>query len=395
MPADGGKFVHWSKRHPRVGEDDELGEELGDDFEVLGVDEVSGLKIIRPRGGGRRRPPPCGCPGRPMRARRPKDDDDEVGGEDDDDELSADEEAELGAIDDEIDEVGDDDDDEIGDDGQEDVGASYRKLERRRERLLRLKSKLEVDLKTTPARRRKKRKKLQRRIDKIEAKLAKIDNKKRAKVAKGAAATGRSTTETKRAMENGEWNVWARREGLLGPEAKRGFQRYSSASTATGARTTIRLLDSTSGDDFSAVTFAAAGVGHRSSTIGLVSDQISYERLRVVGIEVSGQVAPALVAGAVPVDVAPQLAIVTLMRDGYADQVTTETSFQLTWTTSPGGLMIFRGVWDGLRQPIFLDKRDTVTASIKIGQLRTNVGQIDWTTQATLICDILSDDQLQ
>lgn len=387
MPNDG-RFVHWSQRHPRVGED------VGADAEVLGIDEASGLPIIRRR---QPQPGPCGCgTGRGRGRRRGDDDDDQVGDDDveGDDELGADDQAELAGYDDEIEADDDDDDEVLGADGQEDVGASYKHLEHREQKLTRLLHKLELDLKTTPSRRRRKIKHLKKRIAKVQRKLEKIHAKKAGKVKKGAAATGRSMSETQRALEAGEWNVWVRRDATLKPDAARGFVRTGSADTATGARTTIRLLDDATNDTFAAVQFAA-GADHRTSTIGLVSDQISYERLRVVGIEFKGTIAPTAVAGAVPIDTAPEFMLVSLMRDGYADQVTTETPIMLEMQQSNSGLFLFKGTWDGLRQAIFLDKRDTVTVSVKVGQLRTNAAAIDWTVQCALIVDILSDDQLR
>lgn len=401
MPADGGRFgPGYAFRHPRIAEDIgfDLGEDVGEDLVAVGIDEVSGLPIVRklrPRGGhGRHRP--CGCPPRrPMRAAA--EESEEVGGDDDDDSLGEDVDPDLVGYDEEIDALeGDDDDDDVGvdEDGNEDIGASYRHLENREQKLLRLKSKIELDLKTTPSRRRRKRKHLQKRLDRVMKKLDKIQAKKRKKLGKAASVTGRSVTETKKALENGDWNVLARREATLRPEAMRGFVRTSSANTATGARTTIRMLDSTTSDTFSAVQFAA-GAGHRQSTVDLVTDQISYERLRVVGIEVTGTVSAALIAGAPSGEMAPQLLISTLMLDGQADQVTTTTAIPLKWEIGQNGFMMFTGSWDGLRQPIFLDKRDTVSASVIIGQLRTTTGVIDWTLQCSLVVDILSDDQLR
>lgn len=389
MPADGSRGAQgaaWYMQNmpARVGGVDEL----AGDMEFVGYDEVSGAPVFRafrrrggPPQGGRGFSPPMVI--RPRCPQGGGGDDEEVGGEDD--VLGADDLDELGAIDDEIGDIEGDDEEALGADGQENIGATVKNLERKEARLRRLLLKLEAKLAQTPRWKGKKRKALQKRIDRIEARLGKVSGKKEAKVESARAVYGKAPQGLKTRPEA---NV-----ERLRTEAQMGVERMAPYDQIPGVRQNIHMTDADDGAQAADVSFAAAA-GFRTSTINFTSPQISYERVKVLGVRFDISVVGLTGGGAAALDVWPALLLSSVQRDGMADQVTATTWLKITWNPGlPGGRYEGVAEWYGARDTIYLDKRDVLTIICAAVQKRTNAAQIDWTVSAEMICDILADSQ--
>lgn len=363
-------FTHGAARRQRFGEDNDAfnfgaDQLFGADVELAGY-TPDGQPVLRP---GRRPMPPwaghrCG----PPRA--------ELGA--DDDVLGADDLDELGAIDAEI--MGADDGD---DDDDDDVIGGTKKVTRKIKDLEQTLAKLQRRYANTPPTRTQKRKHLQERIAHVQMLLSQKRRTKAQKEAtvKGAFGKGPDGGGMQRAEQMAASLEADKRLGLA-----------PDAPGIPGVRTQIKLLDSDDSEQFPSFSFAALGVGQRAVSINLANSQDSYQRLQVVGVEFDVKFKSVTGAGAPAPDLQPYLVLNTLQADGMADQVSQTAMLEIEWSgNAPPGSQWGKAKYTGLRDKIFLDKRDTVAVNVSVYQARSNTDLIEGTLGCNVLCNIVSD----
>lgn len=362
-------MTHAGARRQRFGEDNDafnFGADAlyGADADVLGY-TPDGQPVLRPR---RPVPPWAGHRCGPTRT--------ELGA--DDDVLGADDLDELGAIDAEI--MGADDGD---DDDDDDVIGGTKKVTHKIKDLEQTLAKLQRRYANTPPTRTKKRKHLQERIAHVQMLLSQKRRTKAQKEAtvKGAFGKGPDGGGMQRAEQMAASLEADKRLGLA-----------PDAPGIPGVRTQIKLLDSDDSEQFPSFSFAALGVGQRAVSINLANSQDSYQRLQVVGVEFDVKFKSVTGAGAPAPDLQPYLVLNTLQADGMADQVSQTAMLEIEWSgNAPPGSQWGKAKYTGLRDKIFLDKRDTIVVNVSVYQARSNTDLIEGTLGCNVLCNIVSD----
>lgn len=272
--------------------------------------------------------------------------DDELGGEDDDWDVSADE--------DEVEDLGADDDDELGDDSDHPqvLGASLARLENRVSRLQMKRAEVQAKLDATPRFRTRRRRRLAALLQKIDRKLS----RKAAKAAKKKAR-----------MEARFGYLPDTRPAPMGYDRLLNQPQFGTyrASAPSGAELYIPLRFS--GANYLVATFAAAAAAGSTFSIDAETPAVNYADLQITGIQMSIEIIAdrEAVGGFNPNDIGVITQLTTLLAAGnvnafYADQVLPGSGEVAPQASAPNHIRSTYRM-TGLRDNSVLEKNGTAT----------------------------------
>lgn len=327
--------------------------------------------------------------------------DDDMNGDADDpileQELAADEE-EVSAL------AGEDD--EFGGDSKEELGADIGKMDHKLAKLHQKKHKWEMRLAATPEHRWRKRNRILKHIQKIDRAIMKVEGRKERKVNKiaakmgvppavvaaalvgGGAAAGMGITAQQR---NQVVNTAQMLESAAGSAAY-GLNGRVERVQATRVETRLPFNDATTGSPVVAIQ-VAAGAGVRTAAINMVTASFPYAKFTVRGLDIDLNLQQSTVAGVGLAEALVNMLISQLVVNGGINLFYGLQSIKFVGQSVDNHASARRTL-TGLRKNPTLNRTNTAVLAATFRQEVTTSAVLNATFQASLVCDVEEDDEI-